>query len=132
LQGLFKGKSGEKPSQIMEFAKQPTGLSACKWVDSMPGTFVTASDRHGVIRMWNVSNANPMHMIKTEQGAVSSIACLEQQSAKIVVSFKSGEVALVDLKERRTAWATEGGHTETIFDCSMSASVGGAVQVESC
>ena len=119
LQGLFKGKSSEKPVSVMEFAKQASGVSACKWVDAMPGTFVSASDRHGVLRVWNVSNANPMHMIKTDQGAVSSVACLHQ-SPRVVVSFKSGEVALVDLLERRTAWATPGGHTETIFDCSMS------------
>jgi len=34
--------------------------------------------------------------------------------------IKGGEVALVDLHERRVEWATEGGHTETIFDCSLS------------
>eukprot|EP00227_Mantoniella_beaufortii_P017354 CAMPEP_0197576540 /NCGR_PEP_ID=MMETSP1326-20131121/1535_1 /TAXON_ID=1155430 /ORGANISM="Genus nov. species nov., Strain RCC2288" /LENGTH=374 /DNA_ID=CAMNT_0043139489 /DNA_START=159 /DNA_END=1280 /DNA_ORIENTATION=+ len=122
LAGLYKqGKSNEKPSQIMEFAKQPTGLSACKWIDEMPGTFVSISDRHGVIRVWNVSNANPISMIKTEQGAISSIAQLHK-STKAVVSFKGGEVAIVDLHERRTQWATGGGHTETIFDCSLSRS----------
>ena len=34
--------------------------------------------------------------------------------------IKGGKVALVDLHERRVEWATEGGHTETIFDCSLS------------
>jgi len=38
--------------------------------------------------------------------------------------IKGGKVALVDLHERRVEWATEGGHTETIFDCSLSRSGG--------
>jgi len=43
------------------------GLSACKWVDEMPGTFVSISDRHGVIRVWNVSNSQPIHIIKVRR-----------------------------------------------------------------
>lgn len=122
MQGILKKDSKDKAAQIMEFAKQPSGLSACKFVDSMPGTFMTTSDRHGVIRVWNVSNANPMHMIKTDQGPVTSVACLQGDSSRIAVSFKSGDVALVDLREQRTAWSSEGGHTETIFDCHLSRS----------
>ena len=45
----------------------------------MPGTFVTASDRHGVLRVWNVSNSNPQHAIKMDQGAVSSVAVARQE-----------------------------------------------------
>ena len=69
LDGKFSPSATKKPTQLTEFAKQGSGLCACRFVDSMPGTFVTASDRHGVLRVWNVSNSNPQHAIKMDQGA---------------------------------------------------------------
>ena len=126
VEGRFSVSSASRPTQLMEFAKQSPGLSACRWIASMPGTFVTSSERHGVIRTWNVSNQNPLESIKCDQGAVSSFAELRGgggragAEAKIVASFKSGQVAIVDVRSRRQTWTSEEGHTETIFDCSLS------------
>ena len=122
LDGKFSPSSTKKPTQLTEFAKQGSGLCACRFVDSMPGTFVTASDRHGVLRVWNVSNPNPQHAVKMDQGAVSSVAVARgaKSAGRIVVSFRSGEVAVVDVKARRQRWTSAGGHTETIFDCCFA------------
>ena len=122
LDGKFSPSATKKPTQLTEFAKQGSGLCACRFVDSMPGTFVTASDRHGVLRVWNVSNSNPQHAIKMDQGAVSSVAVARgaKSAGRIVVSFRSGEVAVVDVKARRQRWRSAGGHTETVFDCCFA------------
>ncbi len=120
LQGAFDaGKNAVKPFLVMEFQKQQNGLTAAKFIDGMPGTFVTASDRHGVVRVWNVSNAAPLHSIKTDHGPVSSIASLQNET-KAAVSFASGHVAVLDVKDHRVQWSNDGGHTETIFDCHLS------------
>ena len=127
VQGAFNmdpKKKEVKPMIITEFSRQPAGLCACKFMPNMPGTFVTASDRHGVLRTWSVSNANPMNMIKLEQGKVHSLAPLRgaESGSSLSVSFKTGEVSIVDVRSRRTRWATTGGHTETVFDCVIAPS----------
>mmetsp|Transcript_7752 Transcript_7752/g.31406 ORF Transcript_7752/g.31406 Transcript_7752/m.31406 type:complete len:1403 (+) Transcript_7752:154-4362(+) len=127
VQGAFNmdpKKKEIKPMVITEFSRQPAGLCACKFMPNMPGTFVTASDRHGVLRTWSVSNANPMNMIKLEQGKVHSLAPLQgvESGSKLSVSFKTGEVSIVDVRTRRTRWVTTGGHTETVFDCVIAPS----------
>lgn len=107
----------KKPTQLMEFAKQASGLSACMWVDSSPGTFISASEKHGTLKVWNVSNQSPQHSIAAPEGGVSSLCCLEDGSGRVAATFRSGEVAVFDAKQRRRLWTKGPGHTETVFAC---------------
>ena len=107
----------KKPTQLMEFAKQASGLSACMWVDSSPGTFISASEKHGTLKVWNVSNQSPQHSIAAPEGGVSSLCCLEDGSGRVAAAFRSGEVAVFDAKQRRRLWTKGPGHTETVFAC---------------
>ena len=113
----FGVTSAKKPTQLMEFAKQASGLSACMWVDSSPGTFISASDKHGALKVWNVSNQSPTHSIAASEGAVTSLCCLDDGSGRVAVAFRSGEVAVFDTKHRRRLWKKGPGHTETVFAC---------------
>ena len=109
--------SAKKPTQLMEFAKQASGLSACMWVDSSPGTFISASEKHGALKVWNVSNQSPQHSIAASEGAVTSLCCLDDGSGRVAVAFRSGDVAVFDTKHRRRLWKKGPGHTETVFAC---------------
>ena len=107
----------KKPTQLMEFAKQASGLSACMWVDSSPGTFISASEKHGALKVWNVSNQSPQHSIAASEGGVTSLCCLDDGSGRVAATFRSGEVAVFDAKHRRRLWKKGPGHTETVFAC---------------
>ena len=113
----FGVTSAKKPTQLMEFAKQASGLSACMWVDSSPGTFISASEKHGTLKVWNVSNQSPQHSIAAPEGGVTSLCCLEDGSGRVAAAFRSGEVAVFDAKQRRRLWTKGPGHTETVFAC---------------
>ena len=106
-----------KPTQVMEFTKQQTGLSSVIWIPNSPGSFITASEKHGVLRVWNVSNETHVHTINASEGAVSSVCALTDDSGRVAVSFKSGEVCVFSTKHRRKVWAKGPGHTETVFAC---------------
>ena len=49
------------------------------------------------------------------------MACLcVPGTPRVILTFRDGTVGMYDVKKRRLEWHTEGGHTETIFDCAFS------------
>jgi WD40 repeat protein len=50
--------------EIHQFDRQAQGITTMDWIRNQPGNFVTASDRMGAIKVWNVSQRSPIDQIK--------------------------------------------------------------------
>lgn len=86
---------------ITVFAKQPAGLRAATFVPSIPGGFVTHSDRAAVLRLWNVSQPSPVALLKVaRQSAMHSVAFVPQ-STVAVCTLIDGTVIVYDVQAQR-------------------------------
>ena len=112
------GPDGKLP-EMTAFAKQPAGLRALAWLPGMPGSFLSAGDRAGVMRLWNVSQPQPLDVLRTGKPGFHSLRVVPGTST-VLCSFMDGTVAVYSVRRRQVEWSTEPGHTETIFDCAFS------------
>ncbi|CAD7696745.1 unnamed protein product [Ostreobium quekettii] len=71
------------------------------------------------MQLWNVSQTAPQRVLRTDVGPCRSINFVPGMS-KAVLAFLDGTVALYDASRWSFLWKTEGGHTETVFDCAFS------------
>ncbi|KAF6017949.1 WDR17 [Bugula neritina] len=113
------------------------------WVPAASGTFVTGDQQNGILRIWNVSKAEPLESLKIKTTGFHAMSALQRQTAGIstdsvttrhqggpgvtppvllVCTFSDGGVGLYDLSLRRWSYLREKGHTETVFDCKFSTS----------
>mmetsp|Transcript_11431 Transcript_11431/g.32447 ORF Transcript_11431/g.32447 Transcript_11431/m.32447 type:complete len:1189 (+) Transcript_11431:66-3632(+) len=115
---LYMVNEGGQQAPGTGFLKQPTGYRSICFVETMPGSFVTVSDRSGVMQLWNVSRPEPMQRLKAGQAGLQSVNPIPRTS-KVVLTVKDGTVMLYNLERRRVEWQTRGGHTETIFGCAF-------------
>ena len=58
-----------------------------------------------------------MELLKTGKDGFHHIVFMSADEA--LCGFKDGMVAVYNTSRKRVEWATQGGHTETIFDCSF-------------
>jgi hypothetical protein len=49
----------DKRTQVRAFDKSPGGSRCLEWLPKSPGSFLAASDKHGSVRQWNVSQNAP-------------------------------------------------------------------------
>eukprot|EP00899_Mesostigma_viride_P007613 jgi/Mesvir1/16853/Mv15740-RA.3 len=100
------------------FSKQPAGLRGVAWVGTIPGGFISFSDRTGVARLWNVSQSHPTTSLKTLGTGITALTFIPG-SDRFVCTFKDGMVGVYSVSKRRLEWSTQGGHSETVFDCKF-------------
>lgn len=86
---------------VSAFAKQPAGLKAVHFVPSMPGGFVTFSDRAAVLRLWNVSQPSPIALLKVARQSAMHSAAFFPGSPVAVCTLVDGTVALYDTQAQR-------------------------------
>ena len=103
----------ESKAQLQTFDKQP-GLTMIAWMPGVPGDFVTASDKAGVLRVWNVSHRAPTDTIKAEAGPLQAISFIEP-TPQALCRFKSGAVGLCDVSRRSWTMFGRAAHTDTVF-----------------
>ena len=65
------------------------------WVPTVPGDFVTFSDKLGVLRVWNVSARVHKDTIKTDHGGLQGLRFLPNAQTA-VGAFASGAVCRPD------------------------------------
>ena len=90
------------------------GLTMIAWIPGVPGDFVTATDKTGVLRVWNVSQRGPKDLIKAEAGPFQGISFIEPTQS-CLCRFKSGAVGLLDLSKRSWTMFGKAAHTDTVF-----------------
>ena len=115
---------------LMAFAKQAAGLRGLAWATGMPGTFVTFSDRAGVVRVWNASQAQPQASVRVGDGGVSQLTFLPATSSRadapsgpdpgvMLCGMADGSALAWSLTQSRATWRVSSGHTETVFGCAL-------------
>jgi len=103
--------------EIMQFEKQPQGIRSLAWAKSQPGNFLTCTDRIGVLKLWNVSQRQPLSQIKVGTSGVNCIKAIPSEPNQFVLSFKNSAIGVVDIAHRCVRFTSSPGHSETIFDC---------------
>ena len=92
---LVGGRSGTlhmydvESKQTLQTFDQERGLCSLAWVPAAPGDFVTASDKTGLLKVWNVSQRAPRETIKAEAGPLHAISFIEP-TQRVLCRFKSG------------------------------------------
>jgi WD40 repeat protein len=102
--------------ELHTFDKQAQSIKSMAWARAQPGNFLTASDRAGVLRLWNVSQKTPLGQIKVGNSGINCIKEIPGQPHWFVVSFKSSSVGICDISARMMKFMSTPGHSETIFD----------------
>jgi hypothetical protein len=71
--GIMGLISLESLTFAMIFEKQPTGISAMAWVDSISGDIITSTSKVGALRLWSSANDSPKDMIKVGPHGITTI-----------------------------------------------------------
>lgn len=103
---------------VHQFDKQTPGnhVHCISWLRAQPGNFITASDKSGVLKIWNVSQKSPMGQIKVGVAGINSIVAMPSQPDLAVIAFKNGSIGVCDTATKKMQFATAPGHCETVFD----------------
>lgn len=75
---------------------------------------MTSTSKVGALRLWNAAHPEPKEMIKVGPHGILSIhklASLNKQNYEFLLQFKTGEVAVYDLKRRKILFKTEVAHS---------------------
>lgn len=105
-----------KLSEVHNFDAQSQPIVSLAWVGTRQGNFVSATDRVGVLRIWNVSQRQPLEQIKVGLAGVNSIKAFPSDPNLMLLSFKNSSVGVCDVAARTMKFVTCPGHSETIFD----------------
>jgi WD40 repeat protein len=115
-----------------------SAISGVAWVPSAPGSFVSFTQRNGIIRLWNVSQKSvvawllgysfcahstfvsmsgrhPLESIRVCSTGFVSVSFINN-TPRALCACHDGSVLVYDLTTRTTLFKTPAAHTETIFD----------------
>eukprot|EP00761_Pharyngomonas_kirbyi_P003963 gb/GECH01003967.1/.p1 GENE.gb/GECH01003967.1/~~gb/GECH01003967.1/.p1 ORF type:complete len:1212 (+),score=249.40 gb/GECH01003967.1/:1-3636(+) len=115
--GTIKLFDSETLSCMFEFDKT-TQISSLDWNPSIPGGFISADAKSGILRCWNVSKKSPESVVNIRNFGFREFRFLTEN--KILAAFSDGAVGVYNWKTRKFEFITQGGHTETVFDCEFS------------
>lgn len=115
--GTIKLFDAETSSCMFHFDKT-SPISAVHWIPSVPGGFVSTDANSGVVRCWNVSKKVPETVARIRNFGFRELSFLSKTN--VLCSFSDGAVGIFDWNKRKFAFITQGGHTETVFDCEFS------------
>lgn len=107
-------------AEIHSFEKQTQGIKSIAWAKAQPGNFLTATDRVGVLRLWNVSQRSPLMQIKVGHTGVLCIKAIPSEPNWFLLSFKNSCIGVCDIASRAMRFMTAPGHSETIFDVAFN------------
>lgn len=105
--------------ELVVFDKQAQGIRCLAWAKSQPGNFVSATERVGVLRLWNVSQRSPLMQIKVGHSGINCMKAVPSEPNWFVLSFQNGAVGVVDIATKIVRFTSTPGHSETIFDCGF-------------
>lgn len=107
--------------EMTVFDRAAGGLTGIGFIPGEPGNFVTAADKTGILRIWNVSQKSPKGVCRPSKSGFQSLMFAPGEhghnGAATVCSFNDGSCGVYDLRKKSWDFLTEQAHTETIFDC---------------
>ncbi|CAE7892179.1 yrhG, partial [Symbiodinium sp. KB8] len=108
-----------KQAEVHSFEKQSQAIRSLAWAKAQPGNFVSATDRVGLLKLWNVSQRSPMSQIKVGTSGVLCVKAIPSEPNWFVLSFKNSAVGVCDIASRTMRFLSSPGHSETIFDIAF-------------
>eukprot|EP00753_Platysulcus_tardus_P016802 PLAT6049.1.p1 GENE.PLAT6049.1~~PLAT6049.1.p1 ORF type:complete len:1230 (-),score=555.27 PLAT6049.1:33-3722(-) len=105
----------EHQTELHEFDRQGAGLRSIAWMDWAPGSFVSVNSRTSVIRVWNVSQKQPVEMFKVGRYGFHTISFVPDTD-RALCAFADGAVGVYNMTRRKMEFQTNPAHIETIFD----------------
>lgn len=107
--------------EMTVFDRAAGGLTGIGFIPGEPGNFVTAGEKTGILRLWNVSQKSPKGVCRPSKSGFQNLIFAPgehgQNGAATVCSFNDGSCGVYDLRKKSWDFLTEQAHTETIFDC---------------
>ena len=108
----------ETKTEIHVFEAQTTKITSISWMDWTAGNFISTNSVTGIIKVWNVSQKAPIQSIRVAQTGITN-SCFANDH-RLLVSGNDGSVVVYHIDKKYIEYETSAGHTETIFDASMS------------
>ncbi len=109
----------ESLAPLHAFDRQGGGVTALAWMPWAPGNFATVNSRTGVMRVWNVSQTQPIELVRVNKTGVGCFVIVPGERQAVYAGV-DGVVGVFDLDRRRTVFNSKVGHKETIFDIAYS------------
>jgi len=106
-------------SEMHAFEKQGIGISSVAWMAWTSGNFLTTNARTGIIKVWNVSQKQPLLTTRVTDTGINTVVFNARQTSGLFACV-DGSIVVYDLERNCTAFKTCAGHTDTIFDCLFS------------
>lgn len=106
-------------SEMHAFEKQGIGISSIAWMAWTSGNFLTTNARTGVVKVWNVSQKQPLQSVRITEAGINTVAFSGRETAGLFACV-DGSLAVYDMERSCIAFKTCAGHTDTIFDCLFS------------
>lgn len=104
---------------VRTFDKQAGGGIGClEWIRGSPGSFLAASERHGSVRRWNVSQSHAEEAYKVGNSGFKTVRILPGD-ARVLTAGIDGSVGVYNIKLKRWDHEILSGHSETIFACEF-------------
>jgi len=108
-----------RQAELHSFDKQSQAIRSLAWAKAQPGNFVSATDRVGLLKLWNVSQRAPLGQIKVGNTGVLCVKAVPSEPNWFVLSFKNSAVGVCDIANRTMRFMSSPGHSETIFDVAF-------------
>eukprot|EP00913_Durusdinium_trenchii_P033828 g31666.t1 len=75
-----------KQAELHSFDKQSQSIRSLAWAKAQPGNFVSATDRVGLLKLWNVSQRGPLGQIKVGTSGVLCVKAVPSEPNWFVLS----------------------------------------------
>ena len=101
------------------FERQSTKITSICWLDWAPGSFLSANEKTGVLKLWNASGKTPLDSIRVTTGGVLSMQAVPN-SKSVLLAGADGSFQMFHVENKHVEFKTCTSHSETIFCCSFS------------
>jgi len=109
----------ETKTEIHIFEAQSNRITSIAWMDWTAGNFISTNSVTGIVKVWNVSQKAPIKSIRVSQiGILNGI--FGSNDHRLLVSCTDGSTVLYHIEKNVVEYETQAGHTETIFDATLS------------
>eukprot|EP01029_Cantina_marsupialis_P006633 TRINITY_DN17330_c0_g1_i2.p1 TRINITY_DN17330_c0_g1~~TRINITY_DN17330_c0_g1_i2.p1 ORF type:complete len:1039 (+),score=278.44 TRINITY_DN17330_c0_g1_i2:139-3255(+) len=105
-------------SLLHVFERQGAGLCGINWLEWAPGSFCSANSRSGVVRIWNVSQKQPLKLLRVCGTGFAAFRIVANTTMGIC-TFIDGSVRAYDLQSEQLLFESLPGHNMTIYDCKF-------------
>ena len=105
-------------SLIQSFDRQSMKVTSICWLNWAPGSFLSANEKTGILKLWNASNKTPLDSIRVNMGGILSMQAVPN-SKSILLAGADGSFQMFHVENKHVEFRTCTSHSETIFCCAF-------------